>query len=233
MEGLLNSAWRPDAKELRGIFAEEVSRGGGKVQDVFDDGRLLFLRATVERLSGEVRPGDAVRGGVALRTRGADVLVLPYTYRLVCRNGAILARANGIQAVRRQEAWAPGESVAEAIEAVREAIRASLAPGAFGKGLEGMRAAADVETDRLLNAAALISRIGVSMGSQLLAQVLGAFRNQEENTLFGLMNAITSTARDARDPETRWRLEELGGALAGARLVPGPRRPRSAREIPV
>jgi hypothetical protein len=233
MDGRLNSAWRPDAEELRDVFAEEVSRAGGKVQDVFDDSRLLFLRATVERLSGEVRPGDAVRGGVALRTRGADVLVHPYTYRLVCRNGAILARAEGTRAVRRAESWAPGESVAEAIEAVREAIRIACSPAAFGKSLEGMRAAAEVEADRLLNLTAFISRLGSSMGAQILSQVIGAFRGREESTLFGLMNAITSTARDARDPETRWRLEELGGAVAGARLVPGPNRPRSARPIPV
>ena len=28
------------------------------------------------------------------------------------------------------------------------------------------------------------------------------------------MNAVTSVARDTRDPETRWRLEELGGGIA-------------------
>jgi hypothetical protein len=28
------------------------------------------------------------------------------------------------------------------------------------------------------------------------------------------MNAITTTARETRDPETKWRLEELGGAVA-------------------
>jgi hypothetical protein len=38
------------------------------------------------------------------------------------------------------------------------------------------------------------------------------------------MNAVTSVARDTRDPETRWRLEELGGAIA-ARL---PRAPKAA-----
>ncbi len=28
------------------------------------------------------------------------------------------------------------------------------------------------------------------------------------------MNAVTSVARDTRDPVTRWRLEELGGQIA-------------------
>jgi hypothetical protein len=33
------------------------------------------------------------------------------------------------------------------------------------------------------------------------------------------MNAVTSLARDSRDPDDRWRLEELGGGI-GARLRP-------------
>jgi hypothetical protein len=37
------------------------------------------------------------------------------------------------------------------------------------------------------------------------------------------MNAVTSVARDTRDPELRWRLEELGGG------VPIAVRPRSPR----
>jgi len=35
------------------------------------------------------------------------------------------------------------------------------------------------------------------------------------------MNAVTSVARDTRDPELRWRLEELGGGIP-AMLVPDP-----------
>jgi hypothetical protein len=30
---------------------------------------------------------------------------------------------------------------------------------------------------------------------------------------FDLMNAVTATARNLTDPEARWRLEELGGAI--------------------
>jgi hypothetical protein len=34
-----------------------------------------------------------------------------------------------------------------------------------------------------------------------------------DQSAFGVLNAVTSLARDTRDPETRWQLEELGGAL--------------------
>jgi transposase len=50
--------------------------------------------------------------------------------------------------------------------------------------------------------------------------------------LFSLMNAVTSLARDERDPELRWRLEELGGAvpsLQALRKPPGADRPQAVR----
>ena len=41
----------------------------------------------------EVRPQDRLQGGVALRVVEADILVHPYVFRQVCRNGAIVAQA--------------------------------------------------------------------------------------------------------------------------------------------
>ena len=35
------------------------------------------------------------------------------------------------------------------------------------------------------------------------------------------MNAVTSVARDTREPELRWRLEELAGGIA-AHIEPAP-----------
>ena len=40
------------------------------------------------------------------------------------------------------------------------------------------------------------------------------------------MNAVTSLVRDTRDPEVRWRLEELGGGIPA--LVAPTRKPDSS-----
>jgi hypothetical protein len=37
------------------------------------------------------------------------------------------------------------------------------------------------------------------------------------------MNAVTSVARDTRDPELRWRLEEFGGGIPALARDPSPR----------
>jgi hypothetical protein len=37
------------------------------------------------------------------------------------------------------------------------------------------------------------------------------------------MNAVTSVARDTRDPELRWRLETFGGGIPVIEATPQPR----------
>src|SRR5262249_43226171 len=75
-------------------FTDGVAGGGGQVTDTFDDGRRLFARSVLARTrTDDVRPGDTVQGGVALKAVGGEVWLYPYIFRLVCRNGAIAAQA--------------------------------------------------------------------------------------------------------------------------------------------
>src|SRR5690348_13979258 len=74
------------------VFAEEIStQHGGRVSDAFDDGRRLFARSVLPRIEA-LRPGDKVQGGVALRANEQEIWLHPYLFRLVCRNGAIIAQ---------------------------------------------------------------------------------------------------------------------------------------------
>ncbi|MHC4275561.1 MAG: hypothetical protein ACYSUR_18110, partial [Planctomycetota bacterium] len=56
---------------------------------------------------------------------------------------------------------------------------------------------------------------------RLFDAVMGRFDRQPDRSSFGLMNAVTSVARDTPDRDTRWRLEEAGGGML-ARLMPAP-----------
>src|SRR5271154_3563784 len=79
-------------KRLLEVFSEEVVEQRGKVIDTADDGKRLFVRAVLPELR-EVRPGDNVQGGVAMKGTEEGVWLHPYVFRLVCRNGAIRAEA--------------------------------------------------------------------------------------------------------------------------------------------
>jgi hypothetical protein len=39
------------------------------------------------------------------------------------------------------------------------------------------------------------------------------FGQEGDPTMYGLVNAVTSVARDTSDPDLRWKLEEAGGLL--------------------
>ena len=66
----MSNTHRPDYLPATGTileaFMEEVESLGGTVPDVYDDGRRLCARA-VSAENSDVRPGDVIRGGVAVR----------------------------------------------------------------------------------------------------------------------------------------------------------------------
>ncbi|HKI31285.1 MAG TPA: hypothetical protein VKA46_05425 [Gemmataceae bacterium] len=190
------------------LFADEVQAAGGTVSDTFDDGRRLFARSVLPAVA-EVQPGDRVQGGVAIRACQGQVWVHPYVFRQVCRNGAIVAHA--VQT--RHLADLDSLPADEADEAVREAVRCCCAAEAFTTAAAEMRNAVGADIDVVLNLMPFLSRLGGSNSSQFLGEILGRFFGDADRSRFGLMNAVTSLARDTRDPEVRWRLEEFGGGV--------------------
>src|SRR3712207_2072743 len=96
----MNTMYLPAAPEVREAFEQEVVSLGGVVTGVIAEGDLLFARAVLPQ-SEAVRLDDHVHGGVALRTHDTEILVHPYTYRVVCANGAIAAFTTASRVVER------------------------------------------------------------------------------------------------------------------------------------
>jgi hypothetical protein len=195
--------------EIASIFRQEVGHLGGRVSDCFDDGHRLIARAVLPGVS-EVRPRDGIQGGVAMMAMGWEMRVHPYTFRQVCTNGAIMAQA--IE-TRRIEVPAAQEDVEPATEALREAVRACCSREAFAAGVSWMRSAAEQGMDMALSLLPLLTTMGPLMGEQAIKMIVDRFYNGLDQSSFGLMNAVTSVARDTQDPEARWKLEELGGGI--------------------
>jgi hypothetical protein len=208
--------------EVLAVFADEIAAHEGSVTDTFDDGTRLFTRSVLPRVE-EVRPRDRVQGGVALRASGPEVWLHPYVFRLVCRNGAIMAQATQTRHLTDLHLLDPEE----AETAIREAVRACCAVEAFTVAAEQMRSAQEIQADLALSVLPMLARHSSQAGSNLLAEVVARFFGEGDMSRFGLMNAITSVARDTRDPEARWGLEELGGAVP-AGLPPTPSRDPAA-----
>ena len=214
----------PTTTDIRAAFIEEIADLGGNVPDVYEDGERLFARATLP-LDTEIRPGDRVNGGVAVRVQGTELLVHPYTFRQVCSNGAIAAQALDTRRLERMESTDILVSSYESTVVLadfRLAVQACAAPSAFDTVANEMRSATEVEADLTLHLLPVLARMPGGMAAQWVPQIFHHFTVGADRSVFGLMNAVTSIARDTRDPDTRWRLEELGGTIP-ARLVPRPK----------
>jgi hypothetical protein len=184
--------------------------------DVFDDGCRLFARSVLPKVE-EVRPGDKLQRGVALRGSQSQVWVHPYVFRQVCRNGAIMAQALETRHISELDQL-PCD---EAAERVREAIEVCCADEAFMTAMEHTRSATEIEADTALTLLPFLARMPVRQQQELMSMILGRFTSEGDTSRFGLMNAVTSVARDTRDPELRWSLEELGGGIPAAILPVG------------
>ena len=203
----------PATQDIREVVEKETVRVGGTVLDCFDDGDRLFLRAVLPVVR-HVRAGDRVQAGIAVMTTNEEILVHPYTFREVCRNGAIRAEAIQTRHVHRVEFSAPTSAVDDVIGELREAFQACSAPESFSTVIRQMRSAMERKVDSVIELVAFFStHSSLHPVNRIVAEILGRFMGQPDRSLFGLMNAVTSVARDEPDPETRWRLEELGGTI--------------------
>jgi hypothetical protein len=198
-------------REIGAIFAEEIATTGGEVSDRFDDGTRLFLRAVLPE-QREVRPGDRLRGGVALRATQEQIWVHPYVFRQVCSNGAIRAHATQSLCLDRS-GFAPGAGE-DLVGQLRQVVRDCCSEDAFACGAEELRSATGSGIDSALTMMPLLARLrGTDAGTEILTAIMDRFFAGPDQSRFGLVNAVTSVARDTRDPQVRWQLEEFGGGI--------------------
>ena len=205
--------------DLSHVFGEEVERLGGRVSDALDDHERLFTRSVLpdER---EVRRGDRLQGGVALLAAEHEVRVHPYVFRQVCSNGAIMAQAVQTRRIELPEWSGDVEAV---LAGVRETVRACAAGEVFAAGVSDVRSALDQEADFALTVLPMLDTLPAGARAATMGMIAGRFFAQPDRSRFGLMNAVTSVARDTDDPDMKWRLEEIGGGVPTCKPVP--RRP--------
>jgi hypothetical protein len=202
--------------EIQAIFAEEISNAGGLSSDIFNDGARLFARSILPWVA-DVRPQDQMKGGVALKGAESEICVHPYLFRTVCRNGAIMAHAIETRRIENSDVLSH-ETV---IEELRDAVHVCCAQEVFAAATQEIRSSMSSPIDFVLTMMPFVSRLPAAQVSGIFGEIFKRFFDEPDRSRFGLMNAVTSVARDTRDPELRWRLEDLGGAI-GAAKTPTP-----------
>jgi len=194
--------------DVFGFFDQEIAGAGGSVREVYQDESCLFARSVLSP-SLDIAPGDRMTGGVALRANQGNIYVHPYLFRVVCTNGAIMAQATQTRHIRWEKSRADFELELE----VRSAIQSCCEPAAFITATDQVRGSMERNVDMLLTVSGLLGRGHAGLSSELMTQIMRRFVESDDQSAFSLMNAVTSVARDTRDPGTKWRLEELGGSI--------------------
>lgn len=194
--------------QIQSIFEDEVKAAGGKISDSFDDGTLLFSRAVLPK-NKKVARRDRIDKGVALKAAWEDVWVHPYIYRRVCINGAIVAQAVATKHVVNTEHISPVEMEI----GLREGIRVCIQEQDFEGYVEKMKRARGLFPDPRLSLMPHLAKLPADQASEILEETHRRFAEGADESRYGLINAITSLARDTRNPELRWSLETVGGAL--------------------
>ena len=180
---------------------------------------LMFLRTVIDCLPTaetlpslcEVRRGDQMKGGVALKAAGCDVSVHPYLFRLVCRNGAIRAHAIQTRRINISEFITPPRGVG----AICKSVRACCLKEAFVQGVREVLATVDASVDFALQVAPVLSLLDPATATRLYQEIAFRFSEDPKRSGFALMNAITSVARDTRDADLRLAAGKIGRRITG------------------
>ena len=206
----------PTTQDLLDAFTDEIAMAGGTVSDVLVDGQRLIARAVLPA-SAEVRVGDRVSAGVAIRAMSNEIVAHPYTLRQVCTNGAIAVDAlesQHFERIHAETTWSLNYEASTMLTKVRDAVRACASPKAFATSVSDMQLAARSDAQiaiQLLLQSKYFADDAASVASYM--DIVDRYRAGDDRSAFGVMNAVTSLARDTRDPEARWSLEQLGGSV--------------------
>lgn len=214
-EGSPAHAWLTEvAQALR-----SAERDGARVQllaceaDAGPSPPYLVAATALGRRS-EVRRGDSVCAGFALRADPQGGLsVMPRVYRVECTNGSIRF-AGHLQAVDVR----PGE--------VRQAVEDALSQRVLDAELAALQQAAE---RRVPDALRLLALARVRLEHR---RALEEFRLAGDPSAWGLVNAVTATARGERDWRRRLDAEQDAGGIL-ARLPTLPRMPSRALDLQV
>jgi hypothetical protein len=187
-------------------FREGVAAHGGEVSDTYDDRGCLYVRSVLPQVD-DVRSGDAMQAGVAMKATEREVCVYPYTFRLVCKNGAILAQTLESRRLTEIDVLEP----VAVLDSIRETAEACCSKDLFAKTIKSMRRSCDSSFDQILQCMAFISSHSLQKHFPI---IMRALIDGGDRSRFGMANAVTAVAREVKDPGERWEMEELGGAIA-------------------
>lgn len=219
---------RVDGDQLLEILVPELEGLGLTTESAHADGQGLFVKAFTPRVE-EVAPGEPLRGGFLFSTSevGQGKIFVAAMAEFTGRNTGIVVgstlgtyqrrHAGPVVSVDEETGLAINEvvpSFVQMAERIRSAIRTALSEETFLQLLARLRVTRGMAIPGALDveilAVRLRRRLGLSEGE---ATRMLEHLHFEDQTVFGLVQAISRTSHDALTYERATELEMLGGSL--------------------
>ena len=143
----------------------------------------------------------------------------PMSFARCAQNGAIIAHATESRYLAPADFQLDSDDAL--IAALREAVHACCAEDAFERAADEMSSSIQSDFDPALMLMPVLSRLPPKIADEVLQTILGRFFEGGDVSQFGFMNAVTSVARDTRDPGNA--LGSRGNRRWHPGQTPGPR----------
>ncbi len=182
---------------------------------------MLYLKAIDRTLTAEITRGDMIYGGLIIRNSevGASAFrVETFILRKICSNGLIgehsLKKVHlGHQTMEIGEIDWSDETRALEDKALwakaRDIIRLTFDSSIFSSWVKKMRESTEIAIEKPIKAINNVARLA-SLSEEQRDDLLAYF---SEHTKYGLINAVTSLARETKNADEQIRLEGFGGKL--------------------
>lgn len=190
--------------------------------------RRMYLLATTDRVSGEVRKGDVVQAGVMISNSEVglgSVSIRPLVYRLVCLNGMVLPDAKltarhvgrrigegeDLNAIFSDEARKADDRAL--LLKVRDVVKHSMDEAMFRRNVEKFAGLTTLEVvgDPAKAVQVLARKVGATEAEG--TGILRALIKGGDLSAFGLLNAVTEQAHTATSFDRAVEFEHMGGQL--------------------
>ena len=213
--GLLSNRYKiMDNAELLTSLEDVLEQA--QVLSAYHDGEITNIKIRFPSLIDEIKQGDTVYGGLVLRNSElgfSSISVTSFIYRLVCTNGLMLPHTTAInkkyhigKPIKEISYGLPQDLIADISNMVKDMEDKT----SFRSTVENLKNATDVKLKKVKYKN---MRRDYNTTQAEEKQIKEKLEESNDYTKYGLIQAITATAKDIKIIQRSIHLEKLGGII--------------------
>jgi len=208
-----------DNKEVLNYLEPRFDKSNFVLLSGYQDENIMSMKIRFTNLIGSVRQSDTVYGGIYLRNSEvgrSSLTISALIYRLVCTNGLMLPNAETVSNTfhlgsKNILGYSPNYIIpTEALNRIDEVINHLLSKEMFKNNLRHLRQTTEVQVKKVKYKKIKEFYQTTDDEEKMIKE---EFEKENDFTVYGLIQAFTSTARKIKDIQRSLYLERIGGLI--------------------